>query len=100
MRHLHRRQTYGGDSPIRIAGAFAVPLRPAHIIGSLLVIISSEATSQSATFDTVARSSPSLELSRVQALAVDSRGRIYLADGGRKAVVVLGPDGAHLYDIG
>jgi hypothetical protein len=52
------------------------------------------------SYDTVALSPPSLELSYVSSLAVDSHGRIVLADAGRRKVVVLGPDAQPLIDIG
>lgn len=51
-------------------------------------------------YDTVAISPLSLELSYVSSLAVDSRGRVYLADAGRRRVVVLGTDAQPLSDIG
>jgi hypothetical protein len=51
-------------------------------------------------YDTVALSPPDLDLSYVSSLAVDSHGRVYLADAGRRKVTVLGPDASPLMDIG
>ncbi len=50
--------------------------------------------------DTVALSSPDLELSSVVALDVDSRGNIYVADWRSKSISVLDPSGARIAVIG
>jgi hypothetical protein len=51
-------------------------------------------------FSQVASSTAELDLSSVEALDVDSRGRIYLADRLKGGVIVTSPDGRYLRTIG